>query len=142
MNKKIVLSLSIFLLASPVFSAEEPYGPFNFDGGKIACNDDRGPEIQKYQAYKAPSDRFFKEESIKVSEISGWGKAHSCTISDIKKKKIKVKTEVGEIEIPVITEFTVYAHADCGSGLLNNSGGKSASVECEVAATMVKHTNQ
>jgi len=120
----------------------ESFGPFRHDGGKISCNDDRGPEIKETQIYKAPNDRFFKEDSIKVSEISGWGKAHSCTISNIKKQKISVQTDSGTFDVDVVTEFAVYAHADCGSGALNNSGGKTASVECSVTAEMQKFTNK
>src|SRR5262249_9019059 len=131
------------LLPSSVL-ADDPYGPFIFDGGKIQCNDDRGPEIKRTQVYSAPSDRFFKEASISVRETSAAGKGHSCSVIDVKKKTIKVKTDVGEIEVPVIYQFSLYAHADCGSGLANNppGGGKTAWVECEVSATLVKYTNK
>lgn len=137
-----VLALGFTLMTVPALAADESFGPFKYDGGKISCNDDRGPEIQQYETYRAPSDRFFKEGSITVAEISGWGKEHSCSVSEIKRKTIKVHTDYGEIETSVISEFTIYAHADCGSGLANNSGGKTAAVECSVSATTTKYTNK
>lgn len=133
-------ALYFAVTSSAVFA--ENYGPFNFDGGKISCNDDRGPEIKKSQAYEAPPDRFFVEDSISVREISGWGKAHSCSVSDVRKKEIPVNTDFGTISVKVISGFTVFAHADCGSGVSNNSGGKTASVECEVSAKLQKYTNK
>jgi hypothetical protein len=130
----------VLALAAPALA--EPYGPFNLDGGKISCNDDRGPEIKKTQVYAAPGDRFFVEKAISVSTISGWGKAHSCQLTDVKKKSIQAKTDYGQISVDVVYEFSVYAHADCGSGVLANSGGKTASIECSVSAEMQKYTNQ
>lgn len=142
-TKPILVAFALAVLAGVTSNAfAEPYGPFRHDGGKIACNDDRGPEIKESQVYKAPTDRFFRDGTIQVSEVSGWGKAHSCSISDMKKKKISVSTDAGTFDVDVVTEFTVYAHADCGSGVLNNSGGKTASVECMVSADMQKYTNK
>jgi hypothetical protein len=128
--------------AASAAPAVDDYGPFDFDGGKVSCNSDTGPEIKKTQHYAAPADRFFVENSISVSEISGWGKAHSCELQNVQKKQINVQSDVGTISVNVITAFDVFAHADCGSGWLNNSGGKTASVECNVAAKMQKYTNQ
>lgn len=142
MNGTKTLIFSLTAMAAVVaMAAEDTFGPFNLDGGKIACNNDNGPEIKKFQNYKATADRFFVEDSISVSEVSGLGKSHSCSISDIQKKKIKVKTNRGEFETSVIDNFTVFAHADCGSGWLNNSGGKSASIECTVSAKMQKYSD-
>jgi hypothetical protein len=143
-DEKVTL-VAVFLatVSCPLASIAAPddYGPFKYDGGRIACDQDTGPEIKQTQPYKAPSDRFFIEDSIKISEVSGWGKAHSCSLVDVQKKKIKVKSDAGEFEVDVVTEFSLYAHADCGSGVVNNSGGKSASVECTVSAKMQKYTN-
>ena len=73
--KSSIFCTSIQVIAFVTFSttaiAAEDYGPFNLDGGKIACNNDSGPEIKKTQVYKAPPDRFFIEGSINVSTISG-----------------------------------------------------------------------
>jgi hypothetical protein len=132
--------LLLFTLAASALA--EPYGPFNLDGGKIACNDDRGPEIKKTQVYAAPADRFFVEKAISVSTISGWGKAHSCQLTDVKKKSIQARTDYGQISVDVVYEFSVFAHADCGSGWANNMSGKTASIECSVSAEMQKYTNQ
>lgn len=143
MKNMLIFSGFCFVLAGNLANAaEEDYGPFNFDGGKIACNDDSGPEIKKTQVYRTTNDRFFVENSINVGEISGWGKAHACSIFDVKKKNITVKTDVGTFNMPAIYEFSVYAHADCGSGIANNCCGKTASVECSVSAKTQKYTNQ
>jgi hypothetical protein len=139
MRNSLLMAAAFFCVPA---LAQEAYGPFNLDGGKISCNSDKGPEIKKFQAYKAPSDRFFVEGSISVGEISGLGKSHSCSVSDIKRKIIKATTDYGEITVSVVDEFTVFAHADCGSGWGNNSGGKTASVECNVSANLQKYTNK
>ncbi|MFT4102178.1 MAG: hypothetical protein QM674_14305 [Burkholderiaceae bacterium] len=141
---KSAVASATFLIYTALCSSAfaENYGPFNFDEGKISCNDDRGPEIKKSQAYEAPPDRFVVDDSITVREISGWGKSHSCSISEIRKKDIQVKTDYNTMMVKVISGFTVFAHADCGSGIVNNSGGKTASVECEVAAKLQKYTNK
>ena len=129
------------LMSAGVPAIAEPFGPIKYDGGKISCNDDRGPEIKQTQVYKAPNDRFFVENSIKADQISGWGKAHSCSIVDLKKKNITVESGARKFDISVITEFSLYAHADCGSGVVANSGGKTASVECSVSAEMQKYSD-
>ena len=144
MRYKLLFTIiaSVAYSAAAVAQNTEGYGPFNLDGGKIACNSDKGPEIKKYQNYKATSDRFFVEDTLSVMKVSGWGKGNSCAISDIQRKKIKVTTDYGDVEVSVIDNFTVYAWADCGSGWANNSGGKTASIECSVAAKTQKYTNK
>lgn len=135
---------AVFCLAcsTSTLAADEQYGPFNLDGGKIACNNDSGPEIKKTQVYAAPPDRFFVEESINVSTISGWGKSSSCSVSAVTKKDITANTDYGPITVKVISDFSVFAHADCGSGVINNIGGKTASIECSVSAKLQKYTNK
>lgn len=133
-----------WLMAGSIALAQtaEQYGPFNLDGGKDTCRTDKGEEIKKYQTYKAPPDRFFVEDSIKVTKISGWApKKHSCAVSDVQKKKIKAKTDYGEIEVSVVEQFTVFAHADCGSGY-GAQIGKTINIECQVEATMQKYSNK
>lgn len=141
---RTVQALAALLLMScgTVAWAQDRFGPFNLDGGKIACNDDSGPEIKKTQVYSAPPDRFFVEKSILVQELSGWGKKHYCEVSSLKKKPVTARTDMGDITFEVVYEFAVFAHADCGSGWDNNSGGKTASIECTVSAEMQKYTNR
>lgn len=142
--KKGINAVSGLLLVGVLFSwpaFAEQFGPIRHDGGKISCNDDRGPEIKQTQPFKAPDDRFFVEDSIKITKISGWGKSSSCSLTGVQKKDITVTSNGRTFKVPVITEFAVYAHADCGSGIANNSGGKTASVECSVTAEMQKYTN-
>ncbi|MEQ1636181.1 MAG: hypothetical protein ABL903_05780 [Methylococcales bacterium] len=146
MNYKFSLlsvCLIIFCLEATAGGIDD-VGPIKYDGGKIPCNRDTGPEIKQLQQYKAPSDRFIIEDSIKLSEISAWpqDRSHGCDLIDVVKKKIKVKTEYGEVEIPVVSQFSLYAHADCGSGVDRNSGGKNASVECSVFYQTQKYSNQ
>lgn len=120
----------------------EQFGPLNLDGGHITCKSPSGDEIKKYQAYHAPEDRFFKEGSIVVKKISGWApKENKCELTSVEKKPIKVKTDYGEIDVSVISGFTVFAGADCGTNVANYVG-KTASIECEVSADMVKYTNK
>lgn len=120
----------------------EQFGPLNLDGGHITCKSASGDEIKKYQAYHAPDDRFFKEGSISVKKVSGWApKENKCELAGIDKKSIKVKTDYGEIDVSVISGFTVFAGADCGTNIANFIG-KTASIECEVSAEMVKYTNK
>lgn len=138
----IVLIGTFVSIASSVSAMAEQFGPIRHDGGKISCDDDRGPEIRQIQTFKAPTDRFFVDGSINVSQISGWGKSSACTISDTKRKSISVNSGDRTFKVPVITEFSVLAHADCGSGTFNNSGGKTASVECSISAEMEKYTNE
>lgn len=110
---------------------DAPFGPFALDGGTISCNDDRGPEIKRRQSYTAPSGRYFREGSIQVQELAGSGKSHSCTIS-VTRRMLDPKSGA-----QVIVGFEVFAHADCGSGVVNNSFGKTASIKCEVSARIV-----
>lgn len=133
---------SITCIAAPVYAAEEGYGPFNLDGGHITCKSPSGDEIKKFQTYSATSDRFFKEGSIKVVKISGNApKENKCELRDIRRQPIKVSTDVGDVEVSVIKEFVVFAGADCGTNIANYAG-KTASIECEVSATLVKYTNK
>ncbi len=132
----------LFCFSAAVVAGEEPYGPFNFDGGHITCKSLSGDEIKKWQTYTAPSDRFFNEDSVQVKMISGWApKSHKCEISAVRRGPIKVKTEYGEVEVSVIKSFDVFAGADCGTNVAQFAG-KTASIECEASATMVKYSNQ
>lgn len=146
MNAKHIVHAVKFALLAAVSTAalagEELYGPFNLDGGHISCKSPSGDEIKKWQTYRATGDRFFKEDSISVIRISGWApKSHTCEVAAMRKVPIKVKTDVGEVEVKVIKEFDVFAGADCGTNIAKYIG-KTASIECEVSATLVKYSNQ
>lgn len=142
MNLKSI-ALLITAIHMPLFAQNsEQYGPFNLDGGKDTCRTDKGEEIKKYQTYQAPPDRFFVEDSILVQKISGWApKAHSCSVVDVQRKKIKAKTDYGEVEVAVVDSFTVFAHADCGSGW-GSQIGKTINIECSVSAKLQKYSNK
>jgi hypothetical protein len=139
---RLLLSSLLILTSLQAYAQEEAFVVPKYDGGKIACNDDRGPEIKQNAVYLAPKDRFFVEDSIKATKLMGWGVETSCSIANVGRKNIKVKTDRGELTIPVIDRFTMYVHANCGSGIYNNSGGKSATVECQASANMIKYTNE
>lgn len=97
--------------------------------------------VSVFQTYTATGDRFFVDGSITVTEVSGWGKSHSCSITDIQKVPVKAKTDLGEITFMVIKAFTVRAHADCGSGYGPVARGETISQECTVSAKTMKYTN-
>jgi hypothetical protein len=138
----LVAAVTISLVQSVAFGADEKYGPFNVDGGHITCKSFSGDEIKKSQVFNAPDDRFFEEGSIKVITISGNApKKNGCDLTDIRKQQIQVKTDYGTIPVSVIKGFTVYAYADCGTDG-SKFLGKTASIECEASATMVKYTNK
>lgn len=133
---------AVFCFAGAALAAEEAYGPFNFDGGHITCKSFSGDEIKKWQTYRASSDRFFKENSIKVVQISGYApKEYKCELSAIRRQPIQVQSDAGMVEVSVIKEFDVFAGADCGTDPVKFLG-KTASIECEVSATLVKYTNK
>lgn len=140
---KIAISLAIFASICFTNSARsEMFGPFNLDGCHITCKSFSGDEIKKFQTYNAPADRFFKEGSISVKKISGWApKEEKCELRSVDKRIIKVRTDYNEIEVPVISSFVVFAGADCGTNVASFAG-KTASIECEVSAEMVKYTNK
>ena len=130
--------LILFAIFSYAYAGEEPFRPINVDGGHITCKSFSGDEIKKTQMFTAPSDRFFKEDSIKVNRISGWApKKHGCDLVGVRKTPIKLNSEAGVVEVNVITEFGVYAYADCGTDV-TKFAGKTASIECEASATMVE----
>jgi hypothetical protein len=140
--KKTHFMFVCFLFCGHVCAGEESFGPFNFDGGHITCKSFSGDEIKKWQTYRATNDRFFKENSINVKVISGYApKGYKCEVSAIRKQNIKVMSDAGEIEVSVVKEFDVFAGADCGTDV-SRFAGKTASVECEVSATLVKFTNK
>lgn len=120
-------------------AGEEPYGPMNVDGGHITCKSFSGDEIKKEQRFAATSDRFFKEGSITVSEISGYApKKHGCDLTNIERKTVTLNSDVGPVDVSVIHAFSVYAYADCGTDATRFMG-KTASVECEAKATLVEY---
>jgi hypothetical protein len=134
-----VVGLMFFAISA---AHAEQFGPLNLDGGHITCKSASGDEIKKFQVYRAPEDRFFREGSIAVKKISGWApKENKCELTSVEKKPIKVKTDYGEIDVSVISGFTVFAGADCGTNIAQYAG-KTASIECEVSADMVKYTNK
>ncbi|MBW8355650.1 MAG: hypothetical protein K0M54_17700 [Pseudomonas sp.] len=139
----LLVSMQILtLLSTSALAAEEKYGPFNLDGGQITCKSPSGDEIKKTQHYTTTNDRFFKEGSISIRLKSGWApKEYKCELSAVRRQPIKVKTEAGEVEVSVIKEFDVFAGADCGTNIAQYLG-KTASIECEVSAVVVKYSNQ
>ena len=142
-QKSVALS-AILALAVGTAGAqptEEKFGPFNLDAGKESCKHDTGDEISKVQTYTATGDRFFVDGSITVTEVSGWGKSHSCSITDVQKVPVKAKTDLGEITFMVIKAVTVRAHTDCGSGYGPVARGETISQECTVSAKTMKYTN-
>ena len=146
MKLNVIFTLATFILTASTstasFAAEEAYGPFNLDGGHIACKSPSGDEIKKTQNYRATGDRFFKEGSISVSKTSGWApKKEGCEVSAVRRQLIKVTSDVGEFEVSVIKDFDVYVYADCGTDIARYVG-KTASIECSVGATLVKYTNK
>lgn len=145
MKQKLFSTLQFVLLLSTAtlaVAADEQYGPFNFDGGHITCKSPSGDEIKKFQTFRAPTDRFFKEDTIAIRKISGWApKSNRCEVTGMRRSNIKVKTDYGELDVSVIKEFDVFAGADCGTNIAQYVG-KTASIECEVSATMTKYTNQ
>ena len=141
--RPVVVGIFSFLLANPpVFAGgPETYGPFNVDGGKETCHQTTGTELKKFQAFTATGDRFFRNPV--VSKISGWAQKGdaTCQLVDQKYKKINVKSSDGfDIPTDVLYEFTVFAHADCGTSPANF--GKTISIECSVSAEQWKYSNQ
>jgi hypothetical protein len=135
MRKRWLLLLGF---CGTAFAGEEPFGPINVDGGHITCKSPSGDEIKKTQMFHAPSDRFFKESSIAVTKISGWGpEKNGCDLVGVKKKPVKLNSDAGVVEVEVVTEFGVYAYADCGTNIAKYMG-KTASIECQASATMVE----
>ena len=142
MYKAIAFTIGMLIVGSVSAKADEPYGPFNFDGGSITCKSTSGDEIKKSQSYKADENRYFREGSISVRKISGSApKENKCEISNIRRENIKVTTDSGQTDMSVIKEFTVFAGAECGTEVTTFSG-KTASVVCEVSATQVKYVNK
>jgi hypothetical protein len=143
MKRKIAVLILISLASSMSFAKEkiEDWGPMNVDGGKEKCTKDTGTEIKKYQTFEATGDRFFKD--FQVRKISGWApRAHSCTIAGVEEKEITLKSESGyDVKVKVPFRYTVYAHADCGSGTGAVVAAKTINIECEASAKLVKYTN-
>jgi hypothetical protein len=46
------------------------YGPFDIQSGKVTSTSDSGATADRSQWYTAPDDRFFVDESIKITLIS------------------------------------------------------------------------
>lgn len=126
-------------LAVDAHAGIEKYGPHNLDGGHITCKSFSGDEIKKTAVYKAPSDRFFVEKSIAVNVLSGWApKKHGCDLAGVTKKDVTLQSEAGPVEVSVVTEFSAYAYADCGTDPARFLG-KTAAIECTVQADMAEY---
>lgn len=139
MKKQLVIGALASALALHASAGVEEYGPHNLDGGHITCKSFSGDEIKKTAVYKAPSDRFFVEKSINVVELSGYApKKHGCDLSGVTKKDITLQSDAGPVDVSVVTEFTAYAYADCGTDPAKFLG-KTASVECTVKADMAEY---
>jgi hypothetical protein len=143
MNGTKALIFSLTAMAAVVaMAAEEQFGPFNIDGGKITCKSPSGDEIKKYAEFNVTGDRFIKEGSISLSKISGYApKENKCEIAGIRKENIVLKSDVGDVTVSVIKGITVFAGADCGTNIVQYAG-KTASIECQLSATQIKYTNK
>jgi hypothetical protein len=137
--KHYLLALLISSTAAAVVAGEEKYGPMNVDGGHITCKSFSGDEIKKQQRFAATSDRFFKENSIQITRVSGWApKKYGCDIVDVERKDLTLNSDIGQVPVSVIQAFSIYAYADCGTDAIKFAG-KTASIECDVAATLVEY---
>jgi hypothetical protein len=142
MKKTLVTPLiPLFLMANAYAANPEPYGPFNVDGGKETCRSLNGTEIKKFQTFTATKDRYFRNVSVTVlSGVSQKGPA-TCSVLSSTNKRILLKSADGyEVPVEVLSDFTVYAHSDCGSGAINL--GKTISIECTVTAEQWKYSNE
>ena len=132
--------LAAACLAATAAEKVEDWGPMNVDGGKEKCTSDKGTEIKKYQTFEATGDRFFKD--FQVRKISGWApKTHSCQIAGVEEKEIMLKGNGFDVKVKVPYRYTVFAHADCGSGMKAVLEAKTINIECEASAKLVKYTN-
>lgn len=116
----------------------EHYGPFRLQSGSVTSHSDRGDTARREQWYEAPSDRFFKEGSILIHNISAVGKNTYCRIKQLRKEEIKLKGQ-DDIEVPVevVRAFLVEANAETGAGLSNI--GKTAWIEATIEADLVEY---
>lgn len=139
-NLTALLTLSCACaLAADALAGIEKYGPHNLDGGHITCKSFSGDEIKKTAVYQAPSDRFFIEKTIKVTPIAVWApKKSGCEVSGLTKKDVTLQSEAGPVDVSVVTGFSVYAYADCGTDPARFIG-KTAAVECSVEADMAEY---
>lgn len=147
MKTKLTVGMSLLVTSAFAFSQEvtDAYGPFNLDGGKVACKSTSGDEIKKTQVYTAPQDRYFTSFAASpISGVSFVGPAE-CPILDKATKKVKLTLQNGlvvDVDVPV--SYTVMAHADCGSGerrtLEHIAKGEHINVECSVSGTLMKYT--
>ncbi|SAK88636.1 hypothetical protein AWB82_06179 [Caballeronia glebae] len=144
--KRSILLFAVFALSTGVIAQEvlDNYGPFNLDGGKVACKSDSGDEIKKTQWYEAPQDRYFKDFQVStISGVSYHGDA-SCAVSQKLEKKVSLKLANGLlVDVRVPYKYEVLAHADCGSGTaataVHLAKGDHINVECNVQGTLAKY---
>jgi hypothetical protein len=101
------------------------------DGGTDVCTSFYGTEIKKFEPIVADEGKYFENPEVHV--LSGEApKTYSCNIQDKITKKIKIYSGNTQKEIDVLTGFTVFAHADCGSAAISLS--KRIAIKCIVSA--------
>ncbi len=81
--------------------------------------------------------RFFAEESIHIETISAFGHNTWCNVINTTRKTINLQNGNATVPVSVITAFEVEAHAETGSGY--NNIGKTAWIEANVSADLVKY---
>lgn len=141
MRKCGCLIIPLLITGAPALAGEEPFSDRS-DFGQITCRSPSGDEIKQYKKFSATSDRFFMKKTIKVSEYSGWApKKHGCELAGVEEKEILLNSEAGPVPVTVVTSFTIYAYADCGTDPIQYMG-KTAAVACETSASTVKYSNK
>jgi len=119
------------------FDSNETYGPINIQSGKVSKppHDDEGKTAHREQWISAPPDRYFVEDSWKVSMISAHGKNAYVQVAEVKRKAIKITLPNGAVvEQKFVVGLRVVAHAETGSGY--TADAKTAWAEANFSAEM------
>lgn len=113
----------------------DKFGPINVQSGKVTKQpyEDKGKTAHREQAFNAPADRYFVEDSWIINVISANGKNAYVRIKEIVRKDISATLENGvKTTIKVVVSIIVEAHAETGSGL--SVDVKTAWAEAEFSA--------
>ncbi|MCX5518461.1 hypothetical protein OSH10_08435 [Kaistia defluvii] len=131
-----------FLMTSTAAIAADDTFTDTSDFGHITCMSPSGDEIKESKTFRATNDRFFKKSSITVGVHSGWApKKHGCDLQGVEETEITVQSEAGPIQVPVVTAFTIYAYADCGTNIAQYAG-KTAAIACTTSAITSKFSHK
>jgi hypothetical protein len=120
----------------PVITSDT-FGPINIQSGKVSKSpgNDKGETAHRAQWISAPPDRYFVEDTWKISMISSAGKNAYIRVTEVKRKPVSIVLPNGSVVThEFVVQVHVVAHAETGSGY--SADTKTAWAEGEFTAEM------